>query len=127
MYVGYLCEGHFGDLARKVQIDFIYVVELTNYPILFAKDLASRFRNVGAVSTNEIYDAERILEKHLVAVNRAPIPISFDQKLDNDDFCKMFRNHGIKPKHRLARRHKKIGSMESALFVKCHYGFSKIQ
>lgn len=49
-------------------------------------------------------------------MNGASAPISFHHKFDNDDFVKILQNHYIKPKTRPARKHSKIGLVESGKF-----------
>ena len=100
-----------------VQMDFMWIKKLTNSPILHIRDSYSGY-SAALISENREMDlASYNFQINWINVNGPPTSVSADQEFDNEDFKKALKTYDISFNRRPARRHQKMGSIESSNFV----------
>lgn len=104
---------------EEVRIDFMWIMELTKEPKLHIRNCAMRLCVAVITPIRDMNVTTRIFKQHLVKVHGAPVRILVDQEFDGSDFGAMLKRHDIKSRPRSARRHRKIGSVESSNFTLC--------
>lgn len=100
-----------------VQLDFMWIKKLTNSPILHIRDSYSGYSAALITENREMDLASYNLQIYWININGPPTSVSADLEFDNDDFKKALKTYDISFNRRPARRHQKMGSIESSNFV----------
>ena len=95
-----------------VQLDFFYVTEMGNAPVLHLVDVSSGFSATALVPSRDIDVAARTIEKIWISIHGAPAKLSGDPEFVNNKFLKLMDRFSISVEPRPARRHQKIGVVE---------------
>ena len=96
------------DFNHHLQVDFMFVKEFGNLPILHMKDVATGFSATCLMMSREMSDASRMIVTKWFDVHGPPEVLSGDPEFFNDEISKICAAHNIKYDPRPARRHNKI-------------------
>ena len=95
-----------------VQLDFFYITEMGNAPVLHLVDTSSGFSATAIVPSRDIDVAARTIEKIWVNIHGAPAKLAGDPEFVNQKFIKRMERFSSAVEPRPARRHQKIGVVE---------------
>ena len=96
-----------------VQIDFMFLSEMNNLPILHIIDMSTGYSCTVLMETREIEYVARKLEIHWINHHGPPAVMSGDLEFRADVFIKFLKYYKIRYESRPARRHTKIRVFES--------------
>ena len=102
------------DFNEHLQVDFLFIRELQNLPILNMVDVETGISATSLMSSRDMEDASRMIKTKWFDVNGPPGMLSGDLELDNPVIRGLCTAAQVKYAARPARRHNKIGSVESA-------------
>ena len=100
-------------LNDEVQVDVMWIKELTEQPILHMKDRVTRFCVATITHTRHQDKAAIAFEERWITIHGPPVNVGFDPEFDNSDFGAMLDRHGIKATPRSALNRNKTGSVEA--------------
>ena len=95
-----------------VQIDFFFIQELGNLPILCMVDVSTGFASTVLMSSRDLDQTARFVEVYWFNVHGPPQIISGDPEMYKGPFKELLSRHYCEFAARPARRHNKIGSVE---------------
>ena len=95
------------------QIDFMFLSEMHKLPILHIIDMSTGYSCTFLMETREMEYVERELEIHWINHHCPPAVMSGDPEFRADVFIKFLKYYRIRYESRPARRHNKIGVVES--------------
>lgn len=97
-----------------IQIDFFFVPELTNLPILHIIDVSTSYSECVLLPTREIPDVISALKRRWFHIHGAPSNLSGDIEFTrSSDFTNFLKYFFVNLAPRPARRHNKNGSVEA--------------
>ena len=99
---------------EHIQIDFMFIAELGNLPILHMVDVGTGFSATVLMTSRDLDEAARFVELHWFNVHGPPRIVSGDPEMFKGSFKELLSRHYCKFDPRPARRHNKIGSVEAA-------------
>ena len=102
------------DFNEHLKVDFLFIRELRNLPILHMVDVGTGFSATSLMSSWDMEDASRMIKTNWFDVNGPPRMLSSDPEFDNRVIRGLCTAAQVKYAARPARRHNKIGSVESA-------------
>ena len=102
---------------EDLQVDYLFVPELTKDPLIHFKDSATGFCSAVRAPSRDMDVAGRLFEMYWINVNGPPEKVSADPEFDNQDFKFFTKKHNVQYNARPARRHNKMGAVESANFT----------
>ncbi len=96
-----------------VQVDFLFIRELGKEPILHVRDKATGYSATVILSSRDMNEVATAFVRLWINSHGPPKAASADVEFVTEPFKDMLRNHGILFEERPARRHNKIGIVES--------------
>lgn len=99
-------------LNESVQVDFCYVSELSEMPILAVTERSPGRTRHQLVRTRDMDHIASVIETLHILEDGPPEEPRGDPEFDNDSIKCMYTRHSIKFCETPARRHNKIGSVE---------------
>ena len=97
-----------------LQIDFFFIQELGNLPILCMVDVATGYASTVLMSSRDLDQTARFVEVYWFNVYGPPRTISGDPEMHKGPFKELLSRHNCEFAARPARRHNKIGSVEAS-------------
>ena len=97
---------------RHVQVDFMFIGEMRNLPILHMVDTSTAFSVTLLMDTQEMEPVAREFDIHGGNVHGPPSKVSGDPEFDNEIFKSFLRTFSAEFQPRTARTHNKIGVCE---------------
>ncbi len=101
------------EFNEHVQLDFFYIEELGGGPILHARDKATGYSETSLLPSRDLDDAAAAFVKIWIDSHGPPKIVSGDREFVKSPFKKFLWDYGISLQERPARRHNKIGIVES--------------
>jgi len=98
---------------EHVQVDYFFITEISERPILHARDKASGFSATRFVTSRDMEIAVTHFRRMWIDVHGPPRTVSGDPEFNNSRFKRALTEEGIKFEARPARRHNKIGVVEA--------------
>ena len=98
-----------------VQVDFMFIRELGNLPILNITDVATAFTVTALMNSREMNKTARMIAIKWFDVHGRPEKLSGDPEFNNESIKLLCAQHDVIYEPRPARRHNKIGSVESGI------------
>ena len=93
---------------------FLFIKELQNLPILHIIDVGTGFSATFLMLSTDMEDASRMTKTECIHVHAPPQVLSGDLECDNRVICRLCADAEVEHGARHARRHNKIGSVDSA-------------
>ena len=98
---------------HHVQVDFLFIRELGNLPFLNMTDVATGFSVTALMNSREMNETARMITLKWFDVHGRPEKLSGDPEFNNEPINLLCAQHKVQFEARPARRHNKIGSVES--------------
>ena len=97
-----------------MQLDFMYVKELGNAPVLHMIDVATGLSVTKILPSRDIENVTHACEIYWFNVHGSPTKVSGDPEFDNKEFRNFLESKDSEFNPRPARRHNKVRSVESS-------------
>ena len=101
------------EFNEHVQIDFLFIEELGSGPILHARDKATGYSETVRLSSRDLDDAAAAFSRIWIDSHGPPKIVSADREFFKSSFRTFLKDHLITLEERPARRHNKLGIVES--------------
>jgi len=97
-----------------LQVDYLFIRELGNLPILHLTDVGTGFSVTVLMISRDMQDASQMISTRWFDVHGPPKHLSGDPEFNNETIHALCSTYDVLYDARPARRHNKIGSVESA-------------
>ena len=101
------------EFNSHVQVDFLFIRELGNLPILNMTDVATGFTVTSLLHSRSMNETASTIVTKWFDVHGRPKRLSGDPEFNNETITLIFAQNSVTYEARPARRHNKIGSVES--------------